>query len=169
MERRIIASPQFFLIPTQPFSTDPCLKDKRLYVEIFTHFMKGERVMLYKDLNDETLVMLTLAGEQNAYEVLVTRYQSMAISAAASITHRAFMAEDAAQDAFVTAWMKLDTLKEPQKFGSWVCKIAKNCALNMLCPHRFFRFQNNSGQAKNTRVRLHGQIPLLQALVSAYP
>ena len=48
------------------------------------------------------------------------------------------MAEDAAQDAFVTAWMKLDTLKEPQKFGSWVCKIAKNCALNMLSRYRDF-------------------------------
>ncbi len=28
---------------------------------------------------DETLVMLTLAGEQTAYEVLVTRYQKAAI------------------------------------------------------------------------------------------
>lgn len=30
--------------------------------------------MLYMNENDETLVMLTLAGEQRAYEVLVVRH-----------------------------------------------------------------------------------------------
>ena len=48
------------------------------------------------------------------------------------------MAEDAAQDAFVTAWMKLNTLQEPKKYGSWVCRIAKNCALNMISRYRSF-------------------------------
>ena len=94
--------------------------------------------MLYRNQNDETLVMLTLAGEQEAYEVLVTKYQKVVISAAATVTRNSFMAEDAAQDAFVTAWMKLDTLKEPKKFASWVCRIAKNCALNMLPRYRSF-------------------------------
>ena len=63
--------------------------------------------------------MLTLAGEQNAYEVLVTRYQKAVISSAMMVTKNYFMAEDAAQDAFVTAWMKLDTLQEPKKYGFW--------------------------------------------------
>lgn len=94
--------------------------------------------MLYHDQNDETLVMLTLAGEQRAYEVLVLRYQNAVISAAASVTHSRFMAEDAAQDAFVTAWMKLNTLVEANKFGAWVCRIAKNCALNTVMRMRSF-------------------------------
>ena len=94
--------------------------------------------MLYRNQNDETLVMLTLAGEQSAYEVLVVRYQNAVIASAASVTKNAFMAEDAAQDAFVTAWMKLDTLKDPKKFASWVCRIAKNCALNMIVRYRSF-------------------------------
>ena len=52
---------------------------------------------------DETLVMLTLAGDQTAFERLVVKYQSAVIAAAATVTHSRFMAEDAAQDAFVTA------------------------------------------------------------------
>lgn len=88
--------------------------------------------------NDETLVMLTLAGEQSAYETLVKRYQKAVVSAAAAVTHSQFMAEDAAQDAFVTAWMKLNTLQEPQKFSAWVCRIAKNCALNTVMRFRSF-------------------------------
>ena len=87
---------------------------------------------------DETLVMLTLAGEQTAYEVLVKRYQKAVIASAISITKNQFMAEDAAQDAFVTAWMKLNTLQEPKKYASWVCRIAKNCALNMINRYRSF-------------------------------
>ncbi len=92
--------------------------------------------MSYRDLKDESLVMLTLAGEQNAYEALVKKYQSAVLASAMSVTRREFMAEDAAQDAFVTAWMKLDTLNEPEKFGAWVCRIAKNCAKNMLRRYR---------------------------------
>ena len=94
--------------------------------------------MYYVNESDETLVMLTLAGEQNAYEVLVTRYQSVVISSAISVTKSHFMAEDAAQDAFVTAWMKLNTLQEPSKYASWVCRIAKNCAINMINRYRSF-------------------------------
>ena len=94
--------------------------------------------MYYQNESDETLVMLTLAGEQSAYEILVIRYQKAVIASAITITKNHFMAEDAAQDAFVTAWMKLNTLQEPKKYGSWVCRIAKNCALNMISRYRSF-------------------------------
>ncbi|MDE6725217.1 MAG: sigma-70 family RNA polymerase sigma factor, partial [Ruminiclostridium sp.] len=92
---------------------------------------------MYQNQNDETLVMLTLAGEQNAYAVLVERYENAVIAAAASVTHNRSMAEDSAQDAFITAWIKLNMLREPDKYGAWVCRIAKNCAKNMV-----MRFQS---------------------------
>ncbi|MBO5109971.1 MAG: RNA polymerase sigma factor [Clostridia bacterium] len=92
--------------------------------------------MQYLNHTDETLVLLTLAGEQKAYEALVTRHQKGVVAAAWRITRNQFMAEDAAQDAFVTAWMKLNTLREPEKYGAWVCRIAKNCALNMITRYR---------------------------------
>ncbi len=82
--------------------------------------------------------MLTLAGDQSAFEKLVIRYQNAVIASAVQITHSRFMAEDAAQDAFVTAWMKLNTLQQPDKFCAWVCRIAKNCALNMVTRYRGF-------------------------------
>ncbi len=91
---------------------------------------------MYRNQTDETLVLLTLSGEQKAYEVLVTRHQSSVIASANSVAKNQFMAEDSAQDAFVTAWMKLNTLAEPSKFGAWVRKIAKNCALNTVRRYR---------------------------------
>ena len=94
--------------------------------------------MYYQNNSDETLVMLTLAGEQSAYEILVNRYQKAAIASAISVTKNQYMAEDAAQDAFVTAWMKLNTLQDQSKFGAWVCRISKNCALNMMGRYRSY-------------------------------
>ena len=87
--------------------------------------------MLYRSQSDENLVMLTLAGEQRAYEALVERHQKAVIASAMRVARSRFMAEDAAQDAFVTAWMKLDDLLEKDKYCAWVCRIAKNCALNI--------------------------------------
>ncbi|MBQ2715166.1 MAG: sigma-70 family RNA polymerase sigma factor [Clostridia bacterium] len=94
--------------------------------------------MNYRNQNDETLVLLTLAGEKEAFEALVVRHQNAVIAAAASVTHNHFMAEDASQDAFVTAWMKLDTLSEPAKFLAWVCKIAMFSAKNTVRRYRPF-------------------------------
>ncbi len=88
--------------------------------------------MHYSQTNDETLVALTLAGNADAYEELVRRYQTQVLIAANAIIHNIYLAEDAAQDAFVSAWMKLNVLREPSKYGTWVCRIAKNCARNML-------------------------------------
>jgi RNA polymerase sigma-70 factor (ECF subfamily) len=53
-------------------------------------------------------------------------------AAADSVLHSVFLAEDAAQDAFVTAWLRLNILGEPSKFGPWVCRIARNSATDML-------------------------------------
>ncbi|MBE6616918.1 MAG: sigma-70 family RNA polymerase sigma factor [Ruminococcaceae bacterium] len=92
--------------------------------------------MRYSEQNDELLVSLTLAGDHQAYEGLVLRHQKSVLSAAYAITQNSFMAEDAAQDAFVTAFVKLDMLRDHGKYGAWVCRIAKNCAKNMLSRFR---------------------------------
>ena len=62
---------------------------------------KGEREVNYRNQSDETLVLMTLAGEKEAFEELVIRHRNTVIAAAASVTHNHFMAEDASQDAFV--------------------------------------------------------------------
>lgn len=86
----------------------------------------------YKDTIDSTLVELTLLGNTNAYEELVSRHQKSVQGTAYKVTGNKYSAEDASQDAFVSAWMKLDSLREKDKFGSWVCTIAKNCAKSIV-------------------------------------
>ena len=88
--------------------------------------------MNYSEHNDETLVSLVLAGNHHAYEGLVLRHERRVLNAAYAVTQNYHMAEDAAQDAFVTAFIKLNLLHDPSKYGAWTCRIAKNCAKNML-------------------------------------
>lgn len=86
----------------------------------------------YKETDDTALVEMTLLGNEQAYEELVTRHEKSVYGTAFKITGNKYSAEDASQDAFVSAWMKLDTLREKEKFGSWVCSITRNCAIGIL-------------------------------------
>ena len=93
---------------------------------------------MFDERSNETLVLLTLAGDSGAYETLVKKYEKAVYASAFAVTRSHHMAEDVSQDAFVSAWVKLNTLSEPSKFGSWVCRIAENCAKNTLA--RFHAF-----------------------------
>lgn len=91
----------------------------------------NEKDKEYFDLPDETLVSLTLLGNNEAFESLVIRYQRAVKSSAYSITRNSHLAEDVMQNSFVIAWTKLNTLREPSKFGAWICNIARNNAKNV--------------------------------------
>lgn len=86
----------------------------------------------YKEHRDDALVEMTLLGNECAYEELVTRHQNAVKGTAYKVTGNTYSAEDASQDAFVAAWMHLDSLRERDRFGSWVCAIAKNCARRLV-------------------------------------
>ena len=90
--------------------------------------MKGFFMKAHTDKKDETLVELTLLGDKTAYEELVLRHQRAVMGTAYKMTGNRYSAEDASQDAFVSAWMNLSELRDGAKFGSWVCAFAKNCA-----------------------------------------
>ncbi len=92
--------------------------------------------MLYLQEKDEALVNMTLLGDQKAYGALVLRWQKAVLSAAHAVTRSDPLAEDAAQDAFVSAWLALSKLNDPSKYGAWVVRIAKNRAKNLVLRYK---------------------------------
>ena len=90
----------------------------------------------YREQTDETLVALTLMRDEAAFEELVIRHRKAALLVAHTVTRNTYTAEDAVQDAFLCAWQRLDTLKDPAKFGAWVCRIAKYRAVNLAKRYR---------------------------------
>jgi DNA-directed RNA polymerase specialized sigma24 family protein len=65
--------------------------------------------------NDAELVGESLSGNRNAFEQIVSRYQSLVCSLAYSATGSLSQSEDLAQETFVTAWKQLADLREPGK------------------------------------------------------
>ncbi len=86
----------------------------------------------YENESDGSLVEKTLLGESAAYEELVLRHERAVMGTAMKTTHNRFSAEDASQDAFVAAWLKLDGLRDPSRFSSFVCAAAKHCAADIM-------------------------------------
>jgi len=81
---------------------------------------------------DSELVGQAKFGDQEAFGVLVERYQSLACSVAYSRCGDLATSEDVAQEAFVKAWQKLSTLRETAKFKSWLCTIVRNLTVRKL-------------------------------------
>ncbi len=78
-----------------------------------------------EDLDDASLVMACLEGEHQAFGKIVTRYQRLLCSLAYSSLGNLGESEDVAQEAFVEAWKKLGSLREPEKLKSWLCGILR--------------------------------------------
>jgi RNA polymerase sigma factor (sigma-70 family) len=79
---------------------------------------------------DAAVVKRVLDGDREAYAVLVERYQRSAHSVALGILGDFQAAEDATQDALVSAFEKLGNLRKPERFGPWLVQIVRRKALD---------------------------------------
>lgn len=77
------------------------------------------------ELCDEILVAQTRTGETKAFGELVARYENTARVVALRYHHHHHSAEDAVQQAFLTAFEQLATLRDPRRFGPWLLRIVQ--------------------------------------------
>jgi len=82
--------------------------------------------------SDAEIVQEVLDGRKEAYAELVRRYEQAAKAMAMNILQDFHQVEDAAQEAFVKAYEKLATLKNPAAFGPWLMRTTRRCALDLL-------------------------------------
>ncbi|HZR21337.1 MAG TPA: sigma-70 family RNA polymerase sigma factor [Verrucomicrobiae bacterium] len=81
---------------------------------------------------DAELVHAARRGDKRAFVEIVARNQAMVCGIAYAILTDFSASEDAAQDAFLTAWRKIHDLREPERLRSWLGQIARNVALGYL-------------------------------------
>lgn len=65
----------------------------------------------------------TLAEKHEAFGGLVRSFQDMAYACAYAVLGDFQLAEDAAQEAFISAWQKLSQLRQPEAFPGWFRRI----------------------------------------------
>ena len=76
--------------------------------------------------DDAELIQRVLEGDDNAFSVLVRKYQKQVHALAWRKIGDFHIAEEITQDTFLKAYKRLATLKKPQRFASWLYVIAAN-------------------------------------------
>jgi RNA polymerase sigma-70 factor (ECF subfamily) len=80
-------------------------------------------------LSDAEVVARVLAGEHALFELIMRRYNRRLFRIARGILRDDAEAEDAVQEAYVSACFKLKQFRGPEGFATWLCQIATNAAL----------------------------------------
>ena len=77
------------------------------------------------------LVKAAQVGETSAFAELVRRYERAVIVTAYSVIGDFHSAQDAAQEAFVIAYQKINRLRDAASFGPWLLKIVRHRAVRL--------------------------------------
>src|SRR4051795_10048779 len=87
--------------------------------------------VLLRTQSDDRLVELARAGHERAFEAIVERYRGALLRASRRYLPEA-RAEDALQQAFISAWSALQRGDEIRDLRAWLYRIVHNTALNQL-------------------------------------
>ena len=82
--------------------------------------------------DDSQLIADALSGHSGAFGVLVERYQDRLYNTMVHIVGSTEDARDVVQDAFVQAFVKLETFQQNAAFYTWLYRIAFNLAMSRL-------------------------------------
>lgn len=78
----------------------------------------------------EWLIEASSKGNREAFDELVELYQRRAMQVALGILSNVDEAAEAVQAGFVKAYMSIEKLKEPGRFGIWLLRIISNTAIS---------------------------------------
>jgi RNA polymerase sigma-70 factor, ECF subfamily len=82
--------------------------------------------------SDAEAVARARSGDTEAFRVLVERYSPLVHRVAHRLTGSEHDADDVVQETFLRAYRRLDLFEDRAQFGSWLYRIAANCAYDVL-------------------------------------
>lgn len=82
--------------------------------------------------SDRDVVDRVIAGDRDAYRLLVRRYQDMLFRHAVRMTSDRDVAADLVQASFVKAYTNIARCRDPDRFGAWVYRILANACKDHL-------------------------------------
>ena len=83
---------------------------------------------------DEALAARTIAGEREAFDLLVTRWRDRIVDLAHLLTGDRDAADDIGQEVFLRFFRRPRAYDPARPFGAWICTVARN-----LCHDRYRR------------------------------
>ena len=82
-----------------------------------------------QDVDDVTLVNRVQAGDHRAFEMLMRRYNQRLYRVARSMLRNAADAEDAVQDAYLSAYQSMDAFRGEASLATWLSRVVVNQCL----------------------------------------
>ena len=82
--------------------------------------------------DDTALIEQVQRGDQQAFTVLMERWQTRIHRFAFRFFANVDEASEITQKTFIKVYQKVDTLDEPRKFSSWIYRVANNLCLDEL-------------------------------------
>jgi RNA polymerase sigma-70 factor (ECF subfamily) len=91
-----------------------------------------------KTLNSDEIVWLEKAieGDKEAFGNIIEAYQGPVYNLAYRMLNNAHEAEEAAQEAFIRAYTRLDTYNPERKFSTWLLSITSNYCIDIIRKRR---------------------------------
>jgi RNA polymerase sigma-70 factor (ECF subfamily) len=80
--------------------------------------------------SDHSMVRAVLAGDKDAYGALVRAHSTTVFRVAFRIIGNEADAEEIVQETFLRGYQRLESYQHRSSFGTWIYRIAVNCALN---------------------------------------
>ncbi len=107
--------------------------------------------------SDADLVGEALSGRTGAYALLVHRWSARVLAVCHGRVGNASTAEDLAQETLLRALRSLGSIREPERFGSWVCGIATRTCLDWLKSKQRSEVSIDRVEAPADESRSHGE------------
>jgi RNA polymerase sigma-70 factor (ECF subfamily) len=88
----------------------------------------------------------------DSFDRLVRLNERIVFQIALSVVRNTADAEDVTQDAFLRAYLKFESLADPQRFRAWMCQIVRRVALNRMRSETRFRTREEKSYDETTAV-----------------
>ena len=93
---------------------------------------------------EQKLLKKCASGDRKAQLELYTKYAQSMFKVSLSIVRKPSLAEDAIQEAFISAYRNLDSFKGEVTFGAWMKKIVVNKSITLLKKENRYDFSTSA-------------------------